>query len=245
MVDNFIDGGYSGGTRINPETLSPTARGFLKSLRESLREHKRIDKNLGNLLVKTLIKYHNDTGESLIPLITELVTVSFFVINPYRQYAPKVAEFLIFGAIFSILTISTEETDIIDLIEQTIIAILTNPIYEFNPQERHTIAGITNRISGYLETLNKFSNRFTGYLAMIDHALQEGLIEALEICNVPAEEINQAKNPNKYFLQHLSGVLYFGLYMAWPMFNITSSGMLKILNSKTGIEVWPEKRDRF
>lgn len=245
MVDNLIDGVYANVTRINPETLSPVARGFLKSFRENLREHKRIDKNLANLLVKTLIKYHNDTGESLIPKITELSTVAFFVIHPYRDYAIKVAEFIIFGAIFSILTISDQEPEITDLIEQTIISIMTNPIYEFTAQERLAIIGLLGRISGYLQTLDKFSNRFTAYLPLINKSLREGMVQALEICNASAEEINYVKDEKKHLFEKILGSVFFVLYLAWPMFNITSSGIIKWLNSKTGIELWPQKNDHF
>lgn len=245
MVDNIIDGVYANVTRINPETLSATARSFLKSLRESIREHQKIDKRLGNLIVKTLIKYHNDTGESLIPRIAELATVSFFVTHPYRHYAPKTAEFLILGAIFAVLTVSDQEEEITDLIQQTIVAIMTNPIYEFTAQERKTIVAIIYRINGYLATLNKFANRFTGYLGVIDQALREGLKEALEICNVPTEEINFSLEEKNFILHKLSGILYFGLYLAWPMFNITSSALAKWLNSKTGLEVWPAKKEHF
>lgn len=245
MVDNIIDGVYANVSRINPETLSPTARGFLKALRESIREHQKIDKRLGNLVVKTLIKYHNDTGESLIPRITELVTVAFFVTSPYRHYAPKIAEFVILGAIFAVLTISDSDEEIIDLIQQTIVAIMTNPIYEFTSQERQAIGAVIYRVNGYLATLNKFSNRFTGYLGLIEQALHEGLKEALEICNAPAEEINHALDNKKFVLHQLSGVLFFGIYLAWPMFNITSSALAKWINSKTGLEVWPQKKEHF
>ncbi len=242
MVNNFIDGIYASVTRINPETLSLSGRAFLKALREDIKNRRTIDKNLGNLIVKHLIKYHNDTGESLLPLLTEMVTISFFAIDPHRKYFIKVTEFVIFGAIFTALTITDENNEINDLIIQTMIAILTNPIYEFTAVERVHVARLVMRIEGYLKVLNRFTHRFTEQLPLIDKSLEEGLVQGLEICNATADEINNASS-KKYTWDFWLGGVYFILYLCWPMFNITTHVFIKWLNSKTGIEIWPEKTE--
>ena len=108
MVDNLVSGIYANISKINPETLSPEGKLFLRSCRETLQENRAIDKNIGNLIATTLIKFHNDRGEDLTQLLLELITISFHVIEPYRKYALDVAEYLLLGAIFAVLA-STED----------------------------------------------------------------------------------------------------------------------------------------
>lgn len=241
MVDNIIDGVYANVTRINPETLSPYARSFMKSFREDIKQYLAIDKNLGNLLVKTILKYHNDTGESLMPLITELSTVSFFVIEKYRKYYLKVVEYILLGIIFGILTVTDDEQEIGDLIQQSILAVLTNPIFEFSAEERLSITKTAVGIIGYIKMLNFFTHRFTDYLPLIKSAVSEGLVQALEICGAGQDEINAVKDDQYALLNEAWGKTKFFINVAWPMFNINIHSLIRWLNKKSGIEFWPEK----
>jgi hypothetical protein len=239
MVDNFISGIYTNISRINPDTISAEAKLFLKNFREEIKLRRSIDKSLGNLIAKTLIGYHNDKGESIIPLVVELTTVAYFAIGSYREFALDVTEFIIMGTIFGVLTITTDEKEITDVIEQLMVGILTNPIFEFDPGERKKIASLVYQVDAYLGTLNFFSGRFTHYHPLIRAALLSGLSQALEICNATAEEINAGQDQRKYFLDRMLGRFKFYVYLFWPMFNITSNTMIKWLNKKTGIEIWP------
>lgn len=242
MVDNLIDGVYANVTRINPETLSVYARTFLKTFREEIKQSRTIDKNLGNLIVKTIIKYHNDTGESLIPLMTELTTVSFFVIEGYRRFYNRVVEYLLLGTIFGVLTVIEDKEEIKDIIEQTVLAILTNPIFEFTSLERLNIAKISLATEGYIEMLDKLTHRFAAHLPLIRESLKEGMIQALEICNASQDEINMLKNDMYSKGNNLWGRVKFFLNFAWPKFNVNFNSTMRWLNNKTGIEFWPEEK---
>jgi hypothetical protein len=239
MVDNMINGIYGNITRINPETLSAEAKYFMRSLREDLKQRLSIDKNLGNLVAKTLIKYHNDKGEQILPLVVELITVSFFVTERLRKLAIKVSEYLILGTIFATLTITEEEKEIADIIEQLIVAIYTNPIYEFDYKERASLTKTIYQTIGYIEILDKFAHSFTAYLPLIKRSLLEGLEQSLEICNVTAEELNNSKNEKLFQLDLFWGKLKFFINFAWPMFNLNLNSVVKWINKKTGIEIWP------
>lgn len=241
MVDNLIDGVYANVTRINPETLSPYARSFMKSFREDIKQYRTIDKNLGNLLVKTILKYHNDTGESLMPLITELSTVAFFVIERHRRYYLKVIEYILLGLIFGILTVTDDRQEINDFIQQGILAVLTNPIFEFTAEERLNVTKTAARVIGYIKMLNFFTHRFTNYLPLIKSALTDGLVQALEICGASQDEINAIKDNQYGLLNEFWGKTKFFLNFAWPMFNVNTHSLIRWLNKKFGIEFWPEK----
>jgi hypothetical protein len=166
------------------------------------------------------------------------------VISSFRKYVFAVTEFLILGTIFAVLTITEDEKEIAEVIEQLLVAIYTNPIFEFNEQERLGVARITYQIKSYIGMLNFYARRFTNYLPLLKSSLQEGLTQGLEICNVSADELHYAQNPKNFFMDRLLGRLKFYFYLCWPMFNITSNTILRWLNSRTGIEIWPVKNPR-
>lgn len=244
MVDNVIDGIYAQINRINPETLSKEAKLYLKLLRELLKARQTIDKSIGNLLARTIIKYHNDTGEDIVPLLLELITVSYYAIDPLRTYAPALTHFLILGELFSALTINREEAELATIAEQIVIGVFTNPIFEFDYRERAQLVKIIYRVQGYMRMLSFHTGRFRQMLPVIDNALHTGLEQALEICNVTTEEQQAALNTKNYRWSRLWGRCSFYVHGAWPMFNINSSTILSWINKRTGIELWPIK-DQF
>jgi len=237
MVDSMINGIYSQVSKINTETLSKEARIFLKEFREDLKNRKVIDKELGNRVVKTVVKYHYDTGDLVQPLIVELITVAFHAIEPYRKLFKHIVEYFILASIFAILTITDDTKEIENTIEQVMIAVFTNPIYEFNPHERKQIINITNEAKGYLNILNFFTKKFTSHLKMIDNSLKEGLHASLELCNATTEEfalINKENHAAKGI-----GTLKFFLNLGWPIMNINRRSAIKWFEGKTGFKVWP------
>lgn len=239
MVDNMINGIFSQVSKINTETLSPETRKFLKDFREDLKKRKSIDKELGNKIVKTLIKYHNDTGELIQPLLVEMITASFYAIEPYRKYSKYIAEFFMLSSIFTVLTITDNEDEIADLIEQTIIAILTNPIYEFTYHERKQLINLIAQTNGYLAVLNFYTRTFGKYLNLLDKVMQEGFSTGLELCNASKVEFEEIQNKNH--LYRLKGMLKFLLNLGWPIMNLSKESILKSVEKRTGIRIWPVK----
>ena len=241
MVDNVVGGIYANISRINPETLSAEGKLFLKQYRENLQAHGSIDKNTGNLVARTIIRYHNDKGEDINPLILEMITVGFYAIEPFRKLAINVAEYLLLGVIFAVLTISDDEAEIEQVIEQLMIGIFTNPIYEFDYLERLRLIRLVYQIDTYITTLNFYSGKFGKYIRLINSALRQGLVEGLEICNAGSDEIAAAQEAKRYWVDRWLGRLRFYLNLAWPMFDINSNLIIRWLNRKTGIELWPVK----
>lgn len=241
MVDNVIDGIYAHINRINPESLSKEAKLYLKTLRESLKSRQTIDKSIGNLLARTIIKYHNDTGEDIVPLLLELVTVSYYAIDPLRAYVPALTHYLLLGELFSALTVTREEQELITIAEQIIIGIFTNPIFEFDYRERAQVVRNIYQVQGYMRMLSFHTGRFRQMLPLIEQALLSGLEQALEICNVTTEEQQAALSAKDHRGSRFWGRCLFYLHGAWPMFNINSSTILSWINKRTGIELWPIK----
>ncbi|MDR2430938.1 MAG: hypothetical protein LBD99_01595 [Candidatus Margulisbacteria bacterium] len=239
MVDNVVGGIYANISKINPETLSADGKLFLRQYRELLQAQHSIDKNAGNLIAKTIINYHKDKGEDIIPLLLEMITVAFYAIDPYRKLAADAAQYLLLGAIFAVLTISEDETEISAVVEQLMVGIFTNPIYEFDAAERLKLIRLAYQLDGYISTLNFYSGKFSRYLRLINTALRSGLEEGLEICGAGAEEIAAAKENKKHFLDRWIGRIKFYLNLAWPMFNLNASLIIRWINKKTGIELWP------
>ena len=239
MVDNVIGGIYANVSKINPETLSAEGKLFLRQYRESLQTNHSIDKNIGNLIAHTIIKYHNDKGEDIIPLVLEMITVAFYAIDPYRKLVMDVAQYLLLGTIFAVLTISEDTEEITLIIEQLMVGIFTNPIYEFDAAERLKLVRLTYQMEAYISTLNFYSGKFSGYIRLINDALRQGLEEGLEICNASAEELLIAQSPRQHFGERWIGRLKFYLNLAWPMFNLNANLIIRWINKKTGIELWP------
>jgi len=239
MVDSVIGGIYANISKINPETLSAEGKLFLRQYRESLQTSRSIDKNIGNLVARTIIKYHNDKGEDIIPLVLEMITVAFYAIEPYRKLALDAAQYLILGVIFAVLTISENTEEIALIIEQLMVGIFTNPIYEFDAAERLKLTRLAYQMEAYISTLNFYSGKFGSYIRLINDALRQGLADGLEICNAGAEEILTAQSPKQHFGDRCIGRLKFYLNLAWPMFNLNANLIIRWINKKTGIELWP------
>ncbi|MDR1998021.1 MAG: hypothetical protein LBQ83_06835 [Candidatus Margulisbacteria bacterium] len=242
MVDNVVAGIYANISKINPETLSAEGKLFLRQYRESLQERRSVDKSSGNLVARTIIRYHNDKGEDIKPLLLEMVTVAFYALDPYRRLAIDAAQYLLLGAIFAVLTISEDETEIEETIEQLMIGIFTNPIYEFDAAERLRLIRLTSQIEAYIATLNFYSGKFGRYIRLISAALRRGLEEALEICNAGAEELLSVRENKGHFWDRWVGRCKFYLNLGWPMFNLNANLIIRWLNKKTGIELWPVNR---
>lgn len=241
MVDNVIDGIYAHINRINPETLSKEAKLYLKTLREALKARQTIDKSIGNLLARTIIKYHNDTGEDIMPLLVELITVSYYAIDPLRAYIPALTHYILLGEIFSAMTITRDETELTTIVEQIVIGIFTNPIFEFDYRERTQVVRIMYQVQGYIRMLSFHTGRFRKLIPLIEKALVSGIEQSMEICNVTTEEQQAAVLVKNYRWAKFWGRCLFYLHAAWPMFNINSSTILAWINKRTGIELWPIK----
>ena len=241
MVDNVVDGIYAHINRINPESLSTEAKVYLKLLREVLKARQTIDKSVGNLLARTIIRFHNEKGESIIPLLVELTTVSYYGIDPFRQYVPQMTHYLLLGTLFSALTITRDAAELALIAEQVLVGIFTNPIFEFDYRERQQITRQIYQIQGYMRMLSIHTGRFAQMLQTINQALATGLEQSLDICNVTAEELQYATDRHHFGASIWLGRLQFYAHLAWPMFNINSSTILSWINKKTGIELWPIK----
>ncbi|GBR75726.1 hypothetical protein NO2_0374 [Candidatus Termititenax persephonae] len=235
MVDSLVGGIYANINKINPETLSAEGKLFLRQYRENLQLSRAIDKNAGNLLAKTISKYHNDKGEDVIPLILELTTVAFHAIEPHRKYAVHVAEYLLLGTIFAALVITEDEAEIKLIVEQTLIGIFTNPIYEFTPTERRKISGLVYQVEAYFAALSFWSRRFGKYKNLIRTALRGGLTEGLEIANAGAEELAAAQQLRQFFWSRCWGRLKFYFNLFWPLFDLNANALLRWVNKTAGI----------
>ncbi|GBR73613.1 hypothetical protein NO1_0957 [Candidatus Termititenax aidoneus] len=239
MVDNLVGGIYANVSKINPETLSPEGKLFLRRYRESLQENQAIDKNIGNLIATTLIKFHKDKGEDITKLLLELITIGFHAIEPYRKYALPVAEYLLLGAVFAVLAITEDETEIQTVIEQLMVGIFTNPIYEFDLDERLKLSALIHQVGAYIGTLSFWSRQYGRHTRLIKTALQQGLIEGLEICNAGGDELLAAREPKHYALARWKGRLQFYFNLLWPLFDLNANIIIRWLNKTTGLEIWP------
>jgi len=239
MVDNLVNGIFSKVSRINSESLSPEARTFFKQFKEDLVLKHSIDKSLGNLVVKTIIKFHQDKGDSPDALIAELVTVAFHAIEPHRKYAIQVAEYFILSTIFAFLTITEDSKELGNLIEQTIVSVMTNPIYEFDQKERSQLISIIDQVNGYIAILNRFTKTFTSYLPTINSHLREGMRSGLELCNANSSEYLLLSNTNR--IQFVYGSIKFFLRLGWPLYNFSRNSILKWINKKIGFDIWPTR----
>jgi len=227
------NGVFSNVRRINPETLSPEARAFLREIRNNLRQKKRITTDVSKLVAKTIIKFHYDKGEKIEPLIVEMVTVSVFVISPLWKYIPQMVFFFLLGVIYGIYSITENQEELNESVTQTILAYFTNPIYEFGVKERKKTAEAIFRVGGYLSTANYFSDP-ERRLPALDAVLSSALEDGMSVCDASIEETKYLRSSLSSYQRFIGRLMFFKTF-GWPLLDLDSRRMREKLKEKTGI----------
>jgi hypothetical protein len=239
MVSNIIDGIFGNTNRINPESLSLEAKTYLKKIREDIKNRNSIDKVMSSIAAETLLQYFQEYGESPLALLPELTTVSYYVIGGFRQYIAQVSFYFILGVTHGLLLICTDQQELADCIDQLMVAVFTNPIFEFTVDERDTVIGMVHQVRTYLGTVQGYSGRYGTLLPTALSALLEGMKNGLEICNAPIDEIQSCVVEKTYTADRWLGRFRFYTNLCWPIWNITAMGFVRWVKRTTGIELWP------
>jgi hypothetical protein len=239
MVSNIIDGIFGNPSRINPESLSLEAKAYLKTIREDIQNRNSIDKTLSTIAAQTILRYFQEYGESPLALLPELTTVSYYVIGGFRQYIANVTFYFILGVTHGLLRVCNDRRELADCLDQLLVAVFTNPIFEFTVSERDTVVGMVHQVRAYLSTIQFYSGQYGELLDAASAALLEGMKNGLEICNAPIDEIQSCAVEKAYVADRWLGALRFYSNLCWPIWNITAMNIVLWIKRKTGIELWP------
>ncbi len=232
-MDNQINGIVANVRRINPETLTPEARAFLRNIRAILKEKKSINTNISKLVARTIIRFHYDKGESINPLIVEMATVGMFVISPLWRYIPQMVSYFLIGIVYGCFSITENHEEIQTSVAQAIMAFYTNPIYEFGVKERRRAAEAVFRLEGYLMQANTFSED-SRKIKFLKTTLRQSLEDGFAVCEAGAEETKYL-NSSLGSYQRFIGQLLFFKNFCWPLLDLSSEKVLQTIKAKTKI----------